>query len=104
MERQLTSERTKDVINNKKMNGKVYSRTPYGYESKDGMLIENPLEQRVLRKIKRLRTKGDSYNSISKFLNRNKYTTKMGKKFTKENVYSLLKTERKNINLSSVNG
>ncbi|SVB85894.1 uncharacterized protein METZ01_LOCUS238748, partial [marine metagenome] len=104
LERQLISERTKDVIKNKKMNGKVYSRTPYGYESKDGMLIENPLEQRVLRKIKRLRTKGDSYNSISKFLNRNKYTTKMGKKFTKENVYSLLKTERKNINLSSVNG
>ena len=104
LERQLTSERTKDVINNKKMNGKVYSRTPYGYESKDGMLIENPLEQRLLKKIKRLRTKGDSYNSISKFLNRNKYSTKMGKKFTKENVYSLLKTERRNINLSSVNG
>jgi DNA invertase Pin-like site-specific DNA recombinase len=104
LERQLTSERTKDVIKNKKMNGKVYSRIPYGYDSKDGMLIENPLEQRLLRKILRLRTKGDSYNSISKFLNRNKYTTKMGKKFTKENVYSLLKTERKNINLSSVNG
>ena len=68
------------------------------------MLIENPLEQRVLRKIKRLRVKGDSYNNISKFLNRNKYMTKMGKKFTKENVYSLLKTDRKNIGFSSVNG
>ena len=104
LERQLTSERTKDVIKNKKMNGKVYSRVPYGYESKDGILIENPLEQRLLRKINTLRNKGESYNSISKFLNRNKYTTKMGKKFTKENVYSLLKTERKNINLSSTNG
>ena len=104
LERQLTSERTKDVIQNKKKSGKVYSRVPYGYESQDGMLIENPLEQRVLRKIKRLRVKGDSYNNISTFLNRNNYMTKMGKKFTKENVYSLLKTERKNINLSSVNG
>jgi hypothetical protein len=28
----------------------------------------------------------------------------MGKKFTKENVYSLLKTDRKNIGFSSVNG
>ena len=28
LERKLTSERTKDVINNKKMNGKVYSRLP----------------------------------------------------------------------------
>ena len=104
LERQLTSERTKDVIKNKKMNGKVYSRVPYGYDSKGGMLVENPLEQRLLRKINTLRNKGESYNSISKFLNRNKYTTKMGKKFTKENVYSLLKTERKNINLPSTNG
>ena len=115
LERQLTSERTKDVIQNKKKSGKVYSRIPYGYDKKPtneldikgnpkNVLVENPLEQRVLRKINRLRVKGDSYNSISKFLNRNKYTTKMGKKFTKENVYSLLKTEGKNINLSSVNG
>ena len=46
LEREMTSERTKDVIKNKKMNGKVYSRVPYGYDSKDGMLVENPLEQR----------------------------------------------------------
>ena len=66
------------------------------------MLIENPLEQRVLRKIERLRDKGDSYNNISTFLNRNKYMTKMGKKFTKENVYSLLKINRNMIGLSSI--
>ena len=97
----MTSERTKDVIKNKKMNGKVYSRIPYGFDSKDGMLVENPLEQRLLRKVKRLRTKGDSYNSISNFLNRNKYTTKMGKKFTKGIVFNLLKIDRGIINSSS---
>ena len=104
LERQLTSERTKDVIKNKKVNGKGYSRTPYGYDSKDGNLIENPKEQKVLRKINSLREKGNSYNSISKFLNRNKYLTKMGKKFSKEIVYSMLKTDRKNIGFSSING
>lgn len=114
IKKERKNERTKDVIKNKKMNGKVYSRTPYGYDKKPtneldikgnpkNVLVENPLEQRVLRKINRLRVKGDSYNSISKFLNRNKYTTKMGKKFTKENVYSLLKTDRNIINSSSVN-
>jgi len=101
LERQLTSERTKDVIRNKKKSGKVYSRIPYGFDSKDGMLVENPLEQRLLRKVKRLRTKGDSYNSISNFLNRNKYTTKMGKKFTKGIVFNLLKIDRGIINSSS---
>jgi len=104
LERQLTSERTKDVIQNKKKNGKVYSRTPYGYESENGMLIENSKEQKVLRKINSLREKENSYNSISKFLNRNKYLTKMGKKFSKEIVYSMLKTDRKNIGFSSING
>jgi len=94
LERNLCSIRTKDIIQNKKRNGKVYSRTPYGFDKKDGMLIENPYEQKVLRKVQRLRTKGNSYNNISKFLNRNNHTTKMGKKFTKENVYSLLKTDR----------
>ncbi len=103
LERQLISERTKDVIKNKKMNGKVYSRLPFGYDSKDGMLIENPLEQRLLRKINTLRNKGESYNSISNFLNRNKYTTKMGKKFTKGIVFNLLKIDREIINSSSTN-
>ena len=104
LERQLTSERTKDVIQQKKKSGKTYSRTPYGYDSVDGKLVENELEQRLLRKMMRLRKKGDSYLSISRFLNRNDYTTKMGKIFTKDNVRILLKTDRKSIGLSSVKG
>ena len=46
LERQLTSERTKDVIQNKKKSGKVYSRTPYGFDRKDGMLIEIHMNKR----------------------------------------------------------
>ena len=103
LERKLTSERTKDVIQNKKMNGKVYSRALYGFDRNNGELIPNDYEQKVLRKIKRLRNSGDSYLSISRFLNRNNHTTKMGKKFTKDNLYSLLKTDRKMIGSSSVN-
>ena len=103
LERRLTSERTKDVIRNKKQNGKVYSRTPYGYDKVDDDLVKNTYEQKVLRKIKKLRDKGNSYLSISRFLNRNNHKTKMGKKWSKENVYSLLKINRNLIGLSSVN-
>ncbi len=103
LERQLTSERTKDVIKNKKVNGKVYGRTPFGYDTNDGVLIENSYEQKVLRKMNTLRSKGNSYLTISRFLNRNKHTTKMGKKFTKDNVRILLKTDRNSINSSSIN-
>ena len=103
LERKLISERTKDVINNKKLSGKVYGRTPFGYDTNDGVLIENPYEQKVLRKMNTLRSKGNSYLTISRFLNRNKHTTKMGKKFTKDNVRILLKTDRNSINSSSIN-
>ena len=102
LERRLTSERTKDIITNKKKNGKVYSRTPYGFDKVDDQLVENSYEQKVLRKINRLRKKGESYLSISRFLNRNNHKTKMGKKWSKENVYSLLKINRNMIGLSSI--
>ena len=102
LERRLTSERTKDIITNKKKNGKVYSRTPYGFDRVGSELVENSYEQKVLRKINKLRKKGESYLSISRFLNRNNHKTKMGKKWSKENVYSLLKINRNMIGLSSV--
>ena len=102
LERRLTSERTKDIITNKKKNGKVYSRTPYGFDRVGSELVENSYEQKVLRKINKLRKKGESYLSISRFLNRNNHKTKMGKKWSKENVYSLLKINRNIIGLSSI--
>ena len=103
LERRLTSERTKDVISNKKRNGKVYSRTPYGFDKVGDELVKNTYEQKVLRKIRDLRKKENSYLSISRFLNRNNHKTKMCKKWSKENVYSLLKIDRNMIGLSSIN-
>ena len=75
LERRLTSERTKDVIRNKKVSGKVYSRTPYGFDKDGNQLVENTYEQKVLRKIRNLRKRGQSYLSISRFLNRNNHKT-----------------------------
>ena len=100
LERSLCSERTRDVLSSKKKLGKTYSRTPYGYNNVDGMLVVDPIEQKLLRKMGSLRTKGNSYLSISRFLNRNNYKTKMGKVFSKDNVRILLKTDRKSIGLS----
>ena len=76
----------------------------FGFDNEDGNLVENSYEQRILRKINILRNKGESYNSICSFLNRNNHKTKTGRKWTKQNVYSLLKTDRKTINFSSTNG
>ena len=51
LERRITRERTKNVILNKKVGGKVYSRTRYGFDKDGNQLVENTYEQKVFRKI-----------------------------------------------------
>lgn len=104
LERRLTSERTKDIIHNKKKNSKVYGKTPYGFDKVGNDLVKNDNEMKVLRKINKLRSKGNSYHKISEFLNRNNHKTKMGKKWSRENVYSLLKIDRNIIGFTRSNG
>ena len=95
------SQRTSDTLQTKKRKGKVYSGSiMYGFDRDGDRLVKNPYEQKVLRKMNKLRSKGESYLFVSRFLNRNNHTTKTGKKFTKENVYSLLKTDRRIISTS----
>ena len=91
LERGLISERTKDVLRHKRLNMEVSGTTPIGYDRIGDSLIENEKEQFMLRKIKRLRFQGRSYQDISRFLNRNGYTNKSGGNFTKHSVGSIVK-------------
>ena len=96
------SERTSDTLQSKKQNGKVYSGSiMYGFDRDGDRLVENPYEQKVLRKIYSLRDKGLSYQKISDFLNRNNHPTKKGKKWNRNGVYFLLQTDR-NVVIPSV--
>lgn len=89
------SERTSDTLQSKKYNGKVYSGSiMYGFDRDGDRLIENPYEQKVLRKIHSLKDKGYSYQKISDFLNRNNHPTKHNKKWNRNGVFHLLKTDR----------
>ena len=89
------SERTSDTLQSKKRNGKVYSGSiMYGFDRNGDRLVENPYEQKVLRKIYSLRDKGLSYQKISDFLNRNNHPTKHNKRWNRNGVYFLLQTDR----------
>jgi DNA invertase Pin-like site-specific DNA recombinase len=90
MELELIKERVKDTLKVKKENGKVYSPTPYGFDRIGDDLIENPKELKLMKKLIRLRSKGTSYGEITNYLNRNRYKTKSGTKFTKGNVYQII--------------
>ena len=91
----MISERTKDILQNKKGHNKVYcGNTPYGFDRNGDRLIENPMEIRMIKKVHSLRNQEKSYGEIVKFLKRNKYTTKKGDLFGKNNVKSLLNTTK----------
>jgi DNA invertase Pin-like site-specific DNA recombinase len=92
MELELIRERTKDTLKVKKENGKVYSKTPFGYNRVGNDLVENKKEKRLLRKMLRLKENGKSYGDVSKYLTKNRHKNKSGGKWTRENVYSVLKT------------
>ena len=92
MELELIRERTKDTLKVKKENNKVYSPTPYGFDRVGDDLIENKKEKRLLNKMFRLKDNGLSYGKICNYLKRNRHKTKNGKKWTPNNVYSVMKS------------
>jgi site-specific DNA recombinase len=96
MELELIKDRVKDTLKMKKDNGKVYSKTPFGFDRVGDDLVENKKEKRLLNKIVRLKENGLSYGDISKYLTKNRHKTKSGGKWTRENVYSVMKTHLKN--------
>ena len=100
MEREMISERVTDVLKDKKKNGKVYGKVPYGYDRSGDSLVYNVKEQKTLKKIYSLISMGNSYAKISEFLNRNKHTKKNGTKFNRSDVFYIVKTDRKEIALS----
>jgi len=94
LEVDMIRERTSDVLQSKKKHGKVYSKIPYGFTRQNNNLIINKYEKKVLDKMYRLKDKGNSYQNISDFLNRNNHSTKSGGEWNRILVFNIMKTER----------
>ena len=103
MELSILKERTRDTLKVKKENNKVYTKSVYGFDRVEGTddLIKNEKENKMIRKMLRLKDSGRSYGEIVNYLNRNKYRNKSGNKFSRGNVYGILK-RRNNENYSYV--
>ena len=102
MELELIKERVRDTLKVKKENGKVYSPTPFGFDRNGDDLVENKKEKRLLRKMLRLKENGFSYGDVSKYLTKNRHKTKSGGKWTRQNVYSVIKTFVKNEKITPI--
>jgi len=103
MELSILKERTRDTLKVKKENNKVYTKSVYGFDRVEGTddLIKNEKENKMIRKMLRLKDSGRSYGEIVNYLNRNKYRNKSGNKFTRGNIYGIL-NRRINENYSYV--
>lgn len=79
MERLKIKYRTKKAMQYRRENNMVTSHAPFGFDVKDGMLVANNLEMRVVEIIFDLHKEGLSYKSIADTLNINSIPTKLGK-------------------------
>ncbi len=93
-EREQTSNRVKSVLAFKKENNQVYGTIPYGKRLKNGILVDHERELFMLKKIKTLKCKGESYGNITKYLNRNDYLKKNGSTFNVDSVKKIVKNHQ----------
>ena len=92
MERELISERTAAAFQYKREKGDSMGLIPYGYNRRDGQLIENQEEMRVIRRMKRWRKEGLSYRKIADRLNeRGTKPRRKGSKWYGSSVRLILK-------------
>jgi len=92
LESEQIGERVYDGMRQKAKEGKgvLGSPAPYGYEYKDGMLVEKEGELDVVRKIYELYLSGKTLAEIVKWLKREGIETKKGKRWDKKTVSRIL--------------
>ena len=97
MEREQIAERTRDAMAELRRQGRrISGKPPFGYRFKNGRVVPVPREQRVLRKILKLRTEGLGSWRIWKWLNaRGGKNPRTGRAWSRGSVVAILKTAEK---------
>jgi site-specific DNA recombinase len=90
MERNLISERIRNVLSWKRRNGKVFGHEPYGFARDGDDLVPVEAEQRALELIVDLRARGYSLRKIAKTLEARGIPTKRGGRWAAATVRKLL--------------
>lgn len=95
LERALIAQRTSDALGELRSRGQVYGAIPFGWSRAGDRLVRDEGEQRVLVRIKRLRTRGFSYDRIARSLNGSDIPAKRGGLWYTMAVRSVLLTAMK---------
>ena len=93
-ERERTAERTADVLRHRRSNGfKTGGEIPYGFDLEGDKLVENTVEQDVIRYIRLMKKNGYSLREMCRNLEGN--PTKTGKQWHPSTIRGILRREGK---------
>jgi site-specific DNA recombinase len=95
LERALIAQRTADALAELRSRRQVYGAIPFGWNRAGDRLVRDEGEQRVIARMKRLRTRGFSYDRIARSLNRSDVPAKQGGIWHAMAVRSVLLTAMK---------
>ncbi len=95
LERALIAQRTADALAELRSSGRAYGATPFGWSRDGDFLLPDDTEQRIISRMKRLRSRGKSYSRIALSLNRSGVPAKRGGSWSSMSVRSVLLTAPK---------
>ena len=95
LERALIAQRTADALAELRSRRQVYGAIPFGWHRAGDHLVRDEVEQRVIVRMRRLRTRGLSYDRIARSLNRSDVPAKRGGIWHAMAVRSVLLTATK---------
>jgi DNA invertase Pin-like site-specific DNA recombinase len=92
MERRLTGERTKSILDGKKARGEFVGKPKFGYQSAGKSLQANDPQQQIISMIRDLSAQGLSFRCVAQRLNAANILTKQSKCWTHKQISSILAT------------
>lgn len=92
MERRLTGERTKSILDGKKARGEFVGKPRFGFQSGGKLLKQDDSQQEIISMIHDLSAQGLSYRCIAQQLNDQSIPTKQAKCWTHKQISNILAT------------
>jgi DNA invertase Pin-like site-specific DNA recombinase len=92
LERELIAERTAEALIELRRQGRAWNHPPFGWDTLDGQLLANAVEQDCLSRIRELRVLGVSYHKVAVILDAERRPTKRGGRWLAASVRSVLRT------------
>ena len=84
-----------DNLQNKRANGIKYTKSVFGFDFHNRVMVVNEKEQKLIRKMFKMYESGSGYTEISNHLNKQGHTIKNGNPFSRSYVRNILQNKQK---------